>query len=175
MFDLGHLKSKAAFYVITAIIGTSLMAYSSLKNTPIKLIWNASQSVPKGLYKITNDRPTKGDLVLAGLPEWAAFLANQRGYLPTNTPVLKHLSAVEGDIVCRISNRVYVNHMLIAKVLESDQAARRMPRWQGCKRLQRGEVFLLAGHPYSFDGRYFGITKLSLIIGIAQPLWLIAD
>ena len=175
MFDLGHLKSKATFYVTTIFIGTSFV-FASMQNIDApKLVWNASQSVPKGLYKITKVTPTKGDLVLARLPDWAAFLANQREYLPRNTPVLKHLSAVQGDTVCRISNRVYVNQMPIAIALDSDQAARKMPRWHGCKRLQQGEAFLLADHPYSFDGRYFGITKLSLIIGKAEPLWLIAD
>lgn len=175
MFDLGHLKSKAMFHVTTTFFGTSFV-FASMQNIDApKLVWNASQSVPAGLYKIIDEAPARGDLVLARLPKWAAFLANQRGYLPNHTPVLKHLSAVQGDIVCRFFNRIYVNHMPVAIALESDHAARRMPRWQGCKRLQQGEIFLQAGHPYSFDGRYFGITKISSIIGIAQPLWLIAD
>ncbi len=175
MFDLTQTKDKAAFYVITAIISTSLIAYSSLKNTPTKLIWNASQSIPKGFYQITNEMPAKGDLVLARLPNWAAFLANQRGYLPKNTPVLKRVSALKGDVVCRVSDRIYINQMFTAIAMRADQKSRKMPRWLGCKRLQQGEVFLLAGHPYSFDGRYFGITKLSSIIGTVQSAWLIAE
>ncbi len=169
------MKRKTIFYALSTFVGTSLLALSSLDFASTMLVWNASQSVPKGLYKITKARPTKGDLVLARLPNWAAFLANQRGYLPKNTPILKHVSALNGDVVCRISDRIYVNQMLTAIAMKKDQKSRKMPRWNGCKRLKQGEVFLLADHPYSFDGRYFGITKISSIIGTAQPFWLIAD
>ena len=46
-----------------------------------------------------------------------------------------------------------------------------MPVWSGCRVLKDGEVFLLADHPKSFDGRYFGVTKTSRIIGVTRPLW----
>jgi type IV secretory pathway protease TraF len=46
-----------------------------------------------------------------------------------------------------------------------------MPRWQGCIRLRSGQYFLLmTDSPASFDGRYFGISTASDIIG---PAWLI--
>ena len=46
-----------------------------------------------------------------------------------------------------------------------------MPWWHGCHRLRPHEYFLLTDSPLSFDGRYFGITRGSEILGKARLLW----
>ncbi|MEA2908225.1 MAG: hypothetical protein QOJ15_306 [Bradyrhizobium sp.] len=68
---------------------------TSLLQPVPKLIWNASASVPIGLYSVT---PTSvhhvGDLVVVRPPEaLAAFLA-ARGYLAKGVPLLKHIAAL---------------------------------------------------------------------------------
>jgi type IV secretory pathway protease TraF len=47
-----------------------------------------------------------------------------------------------------------------------------MPWWSGCRRLERGELFLLSpAGPLAFDGRYFGVTRPLELIGKAHLLW----
>ena len=46
----------------------------------------------------------------------------------------------------------------------------RLPLWVGCRRLQRGELFLLGTRPDSLDGRYFGPLPASGLIGTAHPV-----
>ena len=48
-----------------------------------------------------------------------------------------------------------------------------MPRWQGCYRLSKTQVFLINEEAAnSFDGRYIGISKTSDVIGKATLLWV---
>jgi type IV secretory pathway protease TraF len=47
-----------------------------------------------------------------------------------------------------------------------------MPWWEGCRRLGRGEIFLLSRRgPASFDSRYFGIIGAGLVVGEARLIW----
>jgi len=52
-----------------------------------------------------------------------------------------------------------------------DPAGRPMPWWSGCTRLAPGELFLLSFEGLAFDGRYFGITRASELVGRASRLW----
>ena len=59
----------------------------------------------------------------------------------------------------------------VALALATDQLARPMPVWQGCRTLRTEEVFLLADHSLSFDSRYFGPLQTQHIVGRATLLW----
>jgi conjugative transfer signal peptidase TraF len=137
------------------------------------LLWNASASVPTGLYAV---RPagslTVGDLVaVAPPPGLASFLA-ERGYLPLGVPLLKHIAALPGQIVCRVADKVVVDGDTIGAVLERDHLGRKLPDWHGCLILAEDEVFLMnPAAPASLDGRYFGALPAATIIGRAVPLW----
>ncbi|HEY0106773.1 MAG TPA: S26 family signal peptidase [Rhizomicrobium sp.] len=53
-----------------------------------------------------------------------------------------------------------------------DHKLRPLPAWSGCRRLGSNDLFLLMGHiPDSFDGRYFGVTPRTSLIGKLVPLW----
>lgn len=151
--------------------GALLVGVSAADITPTKMIWNASDSLPVGLYWVRNGSAKRGDLVLVGLPQSARAFAADRRILPDDTPALKRVAALKGDRVCRFGQVVSVNGKQIARAHWSDGLGRRMPVWNGCRVLKDGDVFLLAGHPKSFDGRYFGVTNTSQIIGVARPLW----
>jgi conjugative transfer signal peptidase TraF len=135
-------------------------------------IWNASASVPIGLYAA---KPTGqlqlNDLVVVRLPEdMAAFLA-EGGYLPRGVPILKHILALPGRTVCRFGSAISVDAAAVGYAREHDSRGRALPVWQGCRVLAKDEVFLMNRPADSFDGRYFGPLPATTIVGRAEPLW----
>lgn len=136
-------------------------------------VWNVSASAPIGLYRVTHGRAlARGDLVLAQpAPALAAFAA-RRGYLPMGVPLVKRIAALAGDAVCARQMQIVIDGRLAAARRAADSKHRFLPVWSGCRTLSVGEVFLLmANVPNSFDGRYFGPTKVSQIAGKLEPLW----
>ena len=149
-----------------------LLAASLLWKPPVLLVWNASASAPVGLYRL---RPAasvrRSDMVVAWTPGPARELAARRHYLPANVPLVKRVAAAPGDEVCALANSVLINRRRVATRQRIDGAGRPMPWWSGCQRLGAGEYFLLMDSPGSFDGRDFGITRDSELLGQAALLW----
>jgi conjugative transfer signal peptidase TraF len=137
------------------------------------LLWNASPSARTGLYRVSAPgSPRSGDTVVAWAPRWARSLAAARGYLPATVPLVKPVAAAAGDRVCAAGSRIFVNGRAAAVRRSRDSSGRTMPRWQGCRRLRRGELFLLSpGVAQAFDGRYFGVTRSEEVVGKARLLW----
>lgn len=159
---------------IAAAIGFAAvpLAASALWKPPILLVWNASASAPIGLYRVRPRQPARrGDMVVAWTPEPARSLAARRHYLPANVPLVKRVAAVAGDRVCAAGSMVSLDGNRTAMRQGRDGAGRAMPSWSGCRRLRRGEYFLLMDSSLSFDGRYFGMTRRGEILGRAELLW----
>lgn len=135
------------------------------------LVWNASPSVPVGLYWLANRSPPVGTIAAVRLPADIATLADARGYLASNAILLKPVVATDGSRVCRWAHVVVVDERLQGHASPYDDAARPLPRWRGCVTLSAGDVFLLSTTPGSFDGRYFGVLRRQAAIGQAIPLW----
>lgn len=155
----------------TALLIAALCAVSLARPRPL-LIWNASASAPTGLYLVTAPgNPARGDRVAGRLPAPWRALAARRHYLPANVPLIKRIAAKPGDMVCASGDRVTVNGDVAARRLRRDGAGRPMPAWHGCRRLGAGDVLLLAAHPASFDGRYFGPSQRRDILGKAHLIW----
>jgi conjugative transfer signal peptidase TraF len=162
-----------------AALGAGLAAVLPL-NSPF-LVWNASASVPIGLYAV--ERPTSvrvADLVAVAPPvappeALANFLAD-RGYLPRGVPLLKHVQAVSGQSVCRNGFAVTIDGAAIGEARERDSRGRPLPSWKGCHVVRQDEVFLMNPRSAdSLDGRYFGPLPASSVIGHAIPLWTIGE
>lgn len=145
---------------------------SLLWSPPTLLVWNASASAPVGLYRVKPGASVRrGDMVVAWTPKQARSLAALRHYLPANVPLVKRVAAAEGDRVCASGSTIAVNGRRAEVRLRSDAQGRPMPWWSGCRRLSAGEYFLLVDSPRSFDGRYFGFTRESELLGRAVLLW----
>jgi conjugative transfer signal peptidase TraF len=160
--------------VMTTYFAVMATGLSALFHPSPKLIWNASASVPVGLYRIQHAEPLHiGELVVAMPPEpLAGYLAN-RGYLPEGVPLLKHILALAGDTVCRAGDTITVDGETVGRALASDWRGRELPTWQGCQALSAGTVFLMNEQSaHSLDGRYFGPLATSAIVGRAVPLWI---
>jgi conjugative transfer signal peptidase TraF len=150
---------------------------TSLLHPVPKLIWNASASVPIGLYSVT---PTNihhvGDLVVVRPPEALAAFLGARGYLAKGVPLLKHIAALPGQDVCRTGRTITVNGVTMGHALDRDHRGRILPSWEGCRLVADHEVFLMNWQSEnSLGGRYFGPLPASTIVGRADPLWMEQD
>jgi len=165
--------SRPTSVLAVAALGVGLTAVPPL-DAPI-LIWNASASVPIGLYGV--ELPTNlrvADLVAVEAPEPLANFLADSGYLPRGVSLLKHVLAVSGQSVCRDGLAVTIDGAAIGEARERDSRGRPLPSWQGCRVVREDEVFLMNPRSAdSLDGRYFGPLPASSVIGRAIPLWTI--
>jgi conjugative transfer signal peptidase TraF len=160
-------------YVLTTYFMLLWIGIASLFHPSLKLIWNASASVPTGLYALEPVRPLMdGDIVAAMPPADLSEVMDSRRYLPKGLPLLKHIGALPGQIVCRHGWMISIDGKTVALALAHDHAGRPLPVWVGCHVLKSDEVFLLnPAVQDSFDGRYFGSLPIASLIGRAAPLW----
>lgn len=159
---------------ITLALVASAGLLSMLHHRPDPLlVWNASASVPIGLYAVQPIRALRvTDLVVARPPELLAQWLAERGYLPIGAPLIKRVAGLPGQKICRDGLSVSVDGIEMAEARERDHASRPLPAWRGCFRLSPGEVFLLNwDESASLDGRYFGAFPIKGLIGRAAPLW----
>jgi conjugative transfer signal peptidase TraF len=153
-----------------ALLGLILIATTTVRPTRPILIWNASASVPVGLYLIVPKPLRIGDFVLVRPPEAMQVLATKRKYIGPDTPLLKRVAAMNGELVCRHQNIVSIDRRFIVIALTLDRRERVLPVWSGCYHLRKGQVFVLGTHLESFDSRYFGPLCADQIVGPAIPL-----
>lgn len=159
-------------YVMVTYFTTMGVAVASFVSVPVKLLWNASASVPIGLYSLNPpDDLSVGDLVAVMPDKPLADLMVERGYIGRDVPLLKHIAALPQQEVCRTGNTVTVDAMPVGEALGRDRMGRQLPVWQGCRHLAEGDVFLMnLDVRESFDGRYFGPVSVRGVIGKATPL-----
>jgi conjugative transfer signal peptidase TraF len=158
--------------VCTAIGATGLLL-STLGGATPHYIWNASKSVPIGLYRI---QPVKQlavtELVAVQPPDLLAAFLDLNGYLPIGVPMLKRVLALPGQTVCRNGLTIAVDGIDVGEAHERDGRGRPPPVWHGCRVIADGDVFVMNWQSAnSLDGRYFGPLPASAVIGRAIPLW----
>jgi len=160
-------------YVMTTYFSIMGVAIASFVPAPSRLIWNASASVPIGLYDLDPPGPLhEGDLVAIMPDEPLADFMVARGYIGRGVPLMKHVSALPGQEVCRRGNAVSVDAVPFGMALDRDRRGRPLPVWQGCLRIGDGQVFLMnPSVPDSLDGRYFGPIAARTVIGKAMPIY----
>lgn len=159
--------------LIAGQIAVGALALTAVVDLPTKLVWNASASVPIGLYAIEPiDRLEVTQLVLARPPEPLAAFLSDSGYVGIGVPLLKRIAALPGQTICRDGLALIVDGATWATARERDRLGRPLPRWSGCRTLIDGEVFLMNwDEPSSLDGRYFGPLPARSIVGRAIPVW----
>lgn len=168
---------RRAGIILATALAAAGVSYPVFAPMPVKLIWNASPSVPVGFYTIDTDGPFDvPDLVAVTVAEPLAAVFAERGYLPKGALLLKRIVGVSGQVVCRSNRTISVDGAAVGSALERDRAGRELPVWQGCRRVSAGAVFLMnVDVRDSLDGRYFGPISTDQIIGRAVPLWTDED
>ena len=106
-------------------LAAATVVLSTIGERPVpRYLWNASESVPIGLYRL---RPTGRlavtELVAVQPPEPLATFLADGNYLPRNVPMLKRVLALPGQTVCR-------DHLTITvdKICDGRSARARQPR-----------------------------------------------
>jgi conjugative transfer signal peptidase TraF len=164
----GHRATLVAMVIAVALVT------STIGPTPApRLVWNASASVPIGLYRVQPaDQLIVTSLVIALPPEPLATLLAEADYLPRGVPLIKRVLALPRQTVCRKGLLITVDGIEMGAARERDRRGRPLTSWQGCRLVAHGEVFLMNwDEPASLDGRYFGPIPMTAIIGRAEPLW----
>ena len=158
--------------VFLASVGTVLLLSTIGGGTP-HYIWNASNSVPIGLYRLQPvTKLTVTELVAVQPPDLLATFLDLNGYLPIGVPMLKRVLALPGQTVCRHGHTIAVDGIDMGQAQERDGRGRPLPVWDGCRAVADGDVFVMNWQSAdSLDGRYFGPLPASAVIGRAEPVW----
>jgi conjugative transfer signal peptidase TraF len=164
---------RCAHWLATTLVATLGAGLTVLVHPAPKWIWNASASVPIGLYAVHPAGTLHvGELLVVAPPEpLAAFLAERR-YLPKDVPLLKHVLALPGHRVCRTGRQIALDGNAVGEAQDRDRKGRALPVWRGCRVVAAGEVFLMNRRSAdSLDGRYFGALPDTTVVGRADPIW----
>jgi len=120
-------KAIIAGVMTLAVIGTA--GQIIFPPNPV-LFYNPSESAKVGWYRLKPDEPVVlGSQVAAYAPKWARKLADERGYLPYDYPLIKTVWAVQGDEVCyntqsvSVPKRSDIPVFKIRAVLSSDRVS----------------------------------------------------
>ncbi|HLG85936.1 MAG TPA: S26 family signal peptidase [Alphaproteobacteria bacterium] len=158
--------------ILTTSVATFLLL-STIGGASPRYIWNASNSVPIGLYRfqpVTTLAVT--ELVAIQPPDLLAAYLDLNGYLPLGVPMLKRVLALPGQTVCRNGLTIVVDGIDVGQAREHDGRGRPLPVWNGCRVIADGDVFVMNWQSTdSLDGRYFGPIPASAVVGRAAPVW----
>lgn len=159
-------------YVLAGMVAAATLATLAV---PVSryAIWNASASVPTGLYAIRRKASLHvGERVAIEPPTALRQILAARGYLPAGVPLIKRVAAVSGQRVCRFGHGVTIDGNFAGVARGRDHLGRPLTAWFGCRTLRFGELFVMnPAAPDSFDGRYFGVLRITDVIGRATPIW----
>ncbi len=157
---------------VTAAVSVLTLSVTVFDPLP-RLMWNATPSVPVGLYAIRETgRPERGSLFAVAPPQPLARHLAERGYLPLGVPLLKPLAAIPGQHVCRIGAVILIDGVAVGSARERDRLGRPLPRWSGCRVIADDQLFFMnAAAADSLDGRYFGPLPASTVLGRGTPIW----
>ena len=163
--------------LLSMLAGATLIVAPAWSPPNIRFIWNASASMPIGLYRmVPGSHVDVPDLAVVMPPDDLAAFLDERRYLPRGLPLIKRVLALSGTTVCRRGRAILAYDATYGLALAHDTRGRPLPDWQGCRTLHDGEAFFMNwDSPDSFDSRYFGPLPLSTIVGRAIPVWTTDD
>lgn len=160
--------------VLLAAVAASCWAFEA---SGLRL--NLTPSLPRGLYRFTEEPAAVDDLVAVCLPEELGQLGRRRGYVGAGTcpggtaPLLKRVGAVAGDHVRIASDGVFVNQRRLQDPARSTDSKGRplLPIPQQELVLGSGEIWVYAPHPRSWDSRFLGPLPRGSALGRVEAVW----
>lgn len=165
--------SRRHLVLMVTAAGTCLGLLALLPAKP-RLVWNYTESVPLGLYWITDTAPALGDVAAVKPTDAIIAKLKNAGVRRPSLILLKPIAAARDDVVCRHGDGITVNGRDVGKARVRSADGRALPAWSGCQTLAPDQVFVLSGNPQSFDSRYFGPISTDQILGVANPVLLLS-
>lgn len=159
-------RRRPMLFVGLSLAGVLMLCIPTV--VPARFVWNVTASAPTGIYVIDNDAWRTGDRVAVQPDSLLAADLETRGVLPRGKLLIKRAAAGQGDEVCRIETNVTVNGAVVAVAKITSSAGKPLPTWAGCQRLASSQVLLIGETENSYDGRYFGPTAASDVLGRAN-------
>lgn len=135
--DRARLRLRIAVLLVISAANIAILIAFDVR-VPL-VIYNASGSAPLGFYYVEDRLPTRGELALIKPPPLLELMIVSRGILPPSVPLVKQVTALGGDEVCRSNEpagTIAVNGKVVAEVFDRDRGGRRLPSWDGCIRLR---------------------------------------
>ena len=147
------MRGRLATIVMT--FGAVALVMSTMGEATPAYIWNASKSVPIGLYQLQPaGRLAVTELVAVRPPEPLATFLDLNGYLPIGVPMLKRVLALPGQTVCRKGLTISVDAIDMGEALSRDSRgrplaglARMSRRWRGRALSHELAIGRLSGRP----------------------------
>ena len=122
------------------MIGAVALLAGAIVAKPFPIyIWNSSESVPLGLYRL---QPAERSLRhrtcrRSSRPSRSRPILDRNGYLPSGVPMLKRVLALPGQTVCRTGSTITVDGIEMGEARERDSRGRPLPVWAGLRRRRR--------------------------------------
>lgn len=149
-------------------LGIGLALFGAAFTPQDRLIWNRTGSAPQGLYWLSDEPFTLGRWVVVSARSDDAQWAEDHEFVGQDWPLLKQISGLPGDEICRTDTRILINGRIAGEARLRDSSGRDLPSWEGCVVLRQDQLFLMNAHPDSLDGRYFGPVETSDLDGAAR-------
>lgn len=154
-----------------ALFVTSLFAIGATIFARPLIIYNATDSLPHGLYLVVRKAVyERGELVVFPVPVAVRGLVRQRHWLPEGAFLIKPVAGKSGDLLSTKNGRCLVNGVDFGPVEKVDRTGQPLPVFSINRRLKNGEIAVVNPSPRSFDSRYFGPIREREIIGVAVPI-----
>lgn len=148
----------------TVLVAATILAFVAVRSFHIFVV-NRSPSMPAAIYIRSFEEPDVGSIVTIPAPQvlmkWLEVYPNALNLL-SNVPLIKHVIAVDGDVVCRNDNEFSVNGRVRAYVERVAFDGRAYPSWEGCYSLTDSQIAVFSDMVRdSLDSRLYGPVPLA--------------
>lgn len=130
-----HCKTLKTFIIIFA----GVLATATVIGQKQLVLYNPSESIAPGFYRLTLDEPAVGRIISFPLPaRIQPYIRERIGSVDPGWLILKPIVAAEGDHVCVSDAELYINGKWLADVPRTDSHGNSIPTWGECRELKTG-------------------------------------
>ena len=103
------LVRRRLLVIASALAPAVLLGGLALVVPGPSLLWNRSESEPRGLYIRSAAAPSRGQIIAFPAPSSVLTYASGRMAYLRHMPILKEVAAMSGDTVCTLDGKLVIN------------------------------------------------------------------